>query len=295
MIPSSYLDYYGDQTRWFLGIVIDINDPEQLGRVKVRIHGIHGEDTTDVPNDALPWAHVTAPITEGTSSGIGTNVGIKPLAQVYGIFLDGQNSQVPLVIGAISKFESNREKSKLRKIEKEKPGSVLETDKLFLSGGKNVVKAFNFFTSPEGGGFTPEQTCGILGNLHVENGVNTNAGKDFNPDRPPTEEPDGAPAYGLAQWNDAARAANIRGGLSRYAELLDFCAKNGYNWKTMYAQLQFIKYELYKYSFLGLAKLQRTESVEDACEVFEKNYLRPQPGSTEARKAEARNYFEELV
>ena len=295
MIPYSYQQYYGDETRWFLGIVIDINDPEQLGRVKVRIFGVHGENTIDVPNRDLPWAHVVTPVTEGGSSGIGANVGIKPLAQVYGIFLDGQNSQVPLVIGSIPKIETDRNISDERESQRGAVASTLRADEELLSAGKNTVKAFNFFTSVEGGSFTPEQACGILGNLHVENGVNLNKGKDLDPARSPTREPNGQLAYGLAQWNDSPSAANVKFGLTRYAELVDFSAKNGYNWRTMYAQLSFIKYELFKYGFLGLNKLQRTNTVDEAALVFEKKYLIPQPGSTETRQQEARNYFEEMT
>ena len=33
--------FYGDQNRWFVGLVIDIDDPLKLDRVKVRIQGIH--------------------------------------------------------------------------------------------------------------------------------------------------------------------------------------------------------------------------------------------------------------
>ena len=169
-----------------------------------------------------------------------------------------------------------------------------------VSGDFDVIEPIdldfnNFFTSVEGGSFTPEQACGILGNLHVENGVNLNDKKDFDPGLNPVKEPDGALAYGLAQWNDADRAANVKGGLSRYAELVDFSAKNGYNWRTMFAQLQFIKYELFRYSFLGLNKLQRANTVDEAALIFEKKYLRPAPGSTEKRQEEARNYFEEMV
>ena len=295
MIPYSYQQYYGDETRWFLGIVIDINDPEQLGRVKVRIFGVHGENTVDVPSRDLPWAHVVAPITEGGSSGIGANTGVKPLAQVYGIFLDGKNSQVPLVIGSIPKIETDRNVSDQRESKRGTVASYRNADTELLSSGKNTVKAFNFFTSVEGGSFTPEQACGILGNLHVENGVNLNKGKDLDPARDPTREPGGQLAYGLAQWNDSPRAANQKFGLTRYAELVDFSAKNGYNWRTMYAQLSFIKYELFKYGFLGLNKLQRTNTVDEAALVFEKKYLIPQPGSTETRQQEARNYFEEMV
>ena len=144
MIPYSYQQYYGDETRWFLGIVIDINDPEQLGRVKVRIFGVHGENTIDVPNRDLPWAHVVTPITEGGSSGIGANVGIKPLAQVYGIFLDGQNSQVPLVIGSIPKIETSKNVSDERE-SKRGTSAYKDADEKRLGPGKNTVKAFNFF------------------------------------------------------------------------------------------------------------------------------------------------------
>ena len=41
MIPNSNIDYYGDQTRWFIGTAIDINDPLDMGRVKVRVYGIY--------------------------------------------------------------------------------------------------------------------------------------------------------------------------------------------------------------------------------------------------------------
>lgn len=287
MIPISYKEYYGDETRWFIGTVLDINDPEELGRLKVRIFGIHSDNTQDIPASALPWAHVVAPITEGGSSGIGTNVGIKPLAQVYGIFIDGKNSQVPLILGSIPKIESQRREAVDVK-------SIKDPDNTELRGGTNIEKAFNFFISEEGGEFTVEQACGILGNYHVENGVNLRASKDFDPDASAVEK-DGARAYGLAQWNDAPRAANYAGGLTRYAELLDFAAKNGLDSKDLYTQLQFTKYELYKYKFLGIADLKSAQTVDEAALVFEKKYLRPAPGSTEDRQNESRNYFEVFV
>ena len=289
MIPHSYKDFYGNETRWFLGIVHSTSDPEQLGRIQVRIFGIHGDDTTNVPNEILPWAHVVAPITEGGSSGIGANTGIKELAQVYGIFLDGKNSQVPLVLGSIPKVESDE-----RDFKSEIPASSRDADNELLFGGQNIEKAFNFFISPEGGGFSVEQACGILGNFHVENGNNLRPNRDFDPDVTVVEN-DGARAYGLAQWNDAARAANRKGGLTRYAELIDFSAKNGYNYKTMYAQLQYTKYELFKYKFLGVGELQRALTVEDASIAFEKNYLRPAAGSTDERVEQSKKYFEELI
>ena len=44
MIPQSFIDYYGDQTRWFLGTVVNIaDDPLKLGRARVRIFGVYDE------------------------------------------------------------------------------------------------------------------------------------------------------------------------------------------------------------------------------------------------------------
>ena len=45
--------FYGDQNRWFIGLVIDVDDPLKLDRVKVRIQGVHTPDTTLIPNAVL--------------------------------------------------------------------------------------------------------------------------------------------------------------------------------------------------------------------------------------------------
>ena len=100
------MDFYGDTVRWFIGIVVDNNDPLQLDRVRVRIHGVHGVSTEDIDTVDLPWAQVSIPVTEGGSSGIGANCQLKVRAQVFGVFLDGKNSQLPLVLGSIPKIET---------------------------------------------------------------------------------------------------------------------------------------------------------------------------------------------
>ena len=82
------VNFYGDQNRWFVGLVVDINDPLKLDRVRVRIQGIHTPDTTLIPNEDLPWAQVAIPVTEGGSSGLGANSSLKPRAQVFGFFLN---------------------------------------------------------------------------------------------------------------------------------------------------------------------------------------------------------------
>ena len=102
MIPNSLKDFYGDSTRWFLGDVISLSDPIQLGRIQVRIYGVHGTDILDAD---LPWAQPLMPITEGGVNGLGNSLGIQVGARVFGIFFDGNNSQSPLIFGSIPKYE----------------------------------------------------------------------------------------------------------------------------------------------------------------------------------------------
>jgi len=100
-------DFYGDETRWFIGVVEDNNDPEQLGRVRVRIFGIHSPYLADIAVEDLPWATVLVSATEGGISGTGRSAnGINQGAYVFGIFLDGKQSQNPMIFGSIPKIES---------------------------------------------------------------------------------------------------------------------------------------------------------------------------------------------
>jgi hypothetical protein len=103
MIPKRFIDYYGDDVRWFVGNVVSLDDPKQIGRMRVRIYGVHPESTVDVPDDDLPWASVAAPITSGSNGGVGAYLGVQVNSLVFGFFLDGQHSQLPLVLGAVTK------------------------------------------------------------------------------------------------------------------------------------------------------------------------------------------------
>ena len=53
------------------GVIEDINDPLKAGRVKVRIFGLHTDDTLLIPVESLPWAMCLCPIQSGSVSGIG--------------------------------------------------------------------------------------------------------------------------------------------------------------------------------------------------------------------------------
>lgn len=94
-------EYYGDDVRWFVGVVKAINDPDALGRVRVRIFGLHTNRTDLIADTDLPWANVIMPVTHGGTSGLTPAPGIQIGAQVFGIFIDGAHSQTPLVLGSI--------------------------------------------------------------------------------------------------------------------------------------------------------------------------------------------------
>ena len=81
----------------FYGIVEDRNDPLMVGRVRVRIHGIHSENKQYIATPDLPWAQVLLPTTSAGLSGIGTQHGLVEGSTVYGFFRDGESRQDPVI------------------------------------------------------------------------------------------------------------------------------------------------------------------------------------------------------
>jgi len=128
MIPNNFIEFYGDQSRWFLGSVVDVEDPMELGRVKVKVFGVYD----DIDDDNLPWAQIVVPVTTGIHEGKGQNLGILVGTQVFGMFLDGKSSQLPMVIGTVPKEGDTNEKAKgnypLNKVYETETGHYKEYD-----------------------------------------------------------------------------------------------------------------------------------------------------------------------
>ncbi len=55
---------------WFTGVIEDISDPMQMGRVRVRCFGYHTEDKSQIETKDLPWAFVVQPVTSAAMGGI---------------------------------------------------------------------------------------------------------------------------------------------------------------------------------------------------------------------------------
>ncbi len=81
----------------YSGLVVDDNDQEEMRfRVRVRVNGIHHEDT---PVDGIPWAEVMA---QGASPSMGGSGDFRPYRKgdkVFIMFING-NEYLPVVTGA---------------------------------------------------------------------------------------------------------------------------------------------------------------------------------------------------
>ena len=87
---------------WFNGVVEDRQDPQKLGRLRVRCVGIHTDNKDDLPTSDLPWSQLIHPITSTGISGLGSSPGfIVEGTWVFGYFRDGQAMQEPMVLGTL--------------------------------------------------------------------------------------------------------------------------------------------------------------------------------------------------
>jgi len=72
-------------------------------RYKVRIMGIHDQGETVVPSSELPWANIMYPVTAGggqTNSWMSSN--LRQGNIVFGFWMDGQDMQVPVIMGVMA-------------------------------------------------------------------------------------------------------------------------------------------------------------------------------------------------
>jgi hypothetical protein len=93
---------FGSGVQSWIGIVTNVNDPHQGGRVQVRIFGRH-DDVANIPDADLPWAQVLQPVTSAARGRIGTApVGMIVGSRVYGNWFDADH-QYPLITGTLGR------------------------------------------------------------------------------------------------------------------------------------------------------------------------------------------------
>lgn len=243
-------DFYGDKSRWFVATVVNNRDPDALNRLQIRIRGVHSPSQVDIPQGGLPWAYTVLPVTEGGTSGIGRIAQVQPGAFVYGVFLDGETSQLPMVIGVLT--QSQEQPSDVQQIAANTAGAetgvgydgVVPPPPSTEEVNSRRFAAMRFFTT---NGFTPVQAAGIVGNLEGENSgfdptmqssvQSTARTNTFRTDTPTgvSVDPNREPSFGIAQWN-----SNV----GRFQQLQRFASNIGQPWDDYNTQLRFIVHEL---------------------------------------------------
>jgi ABC-type transporter Mla subunit MlaD len=110
--------FLGNNFYWWVGQVADDSEwrdnilpgkfedansiPGWGRRYKVRIMGIHDKEEESIPSDQLPWANVMYPITAGGGqTGASQTPMIRQGNFVFGFFMDGQDQQVPVIMGIL--------------------------------------------------------------------------------------------------------------------------------------------------------------------------------------------------
>lgn len=80
----------------------DKNWKGYYNRVKVRILGYHTNNCTDLPDEDLPWAHILINPQVGSGfGGLGVTHNYRGGEWVIGFFLDGEDSQQPIIMGSL--------------------------------------------------------------------------------------------------------------------------------------------------------------------------------------------------
>jgi hypothetical protein len=258
-------EFYGDISRWFVGVVEEAgNDEPKLGRVKVRIYGIHG-GRDQVPIEDLPYASVLVPTTEPGISGLGRNPMLGEGATVFGIFMDGKNSQLPLVMGSIPTVQV----PSLEQIEGESrqaafnntinrttgtnfggtagsgTGGTAGIHSTLSSGldgytpdsnakfGSNTQIAWEWLSRT--GKYSPAVMAGLIGNFLAESG----SGKPFD------IQPGAKGDIGLKRASDLSIGiAQWYNGTPRQANLVAWANKKGLSEFDLIAQISFVDHEL---------------------------------------------------
>jgi hypothetical protein len=109
LLKSNFLGR--DGFRWWVGQIPpesahggQINGAGWGNRFKVRIMGYHPYNTVELPNEDLPWAQCLLPTTSGTGAGNNaTTIKVSPGDSVFGFFLDGDNAQIPVIMGCFGR------------------------------------------------------------------------------------------------------------------------------------------------------------------------------------------------
>ena len=146
--------FTGGQFRWWVGQVAPAknwkgNQPNKLiknakgipgwgYRYKVRIIGLHDQDEAVLPSKDLPWAQVMYGVTDGGGQrGQLVTPAIAEGNFVFGFFLDGDEEQVPIIMGILG----HNQKTKIETIAVTNYGASSAWSDQGVVAGDSTIKA----------------------------------------------------------------------------------------------------------------------------------------------------------
>lgn len=103
MLANNYdLSFFGSEKNIYKGVIEDNNDPLKIGRVRVRVLGVHSHDKNLVPIDTLPWCSCVKSLDFGGFTS-GKGVSSVPVTGTW-VFCVSENSDLTrfIVLGGIA-------------------------------------------------------------------------------------------------------------------------------------------------------------------------------------------------
>lgn len=143
-----------------------------------------------------------------------------------------------------------------------------------MAVSNNMSLVYNWFIQH---GYSPTLAAGFAANFAVETG----GGEEINPD---ITSPNGA--YGIAQWLDESRQTNFR----------NFMDEHGYDSNDIYAQLEFVDWELHNTESQALEEISNSDlsSAESAAAAIADYYERCQGQALDLRQQVAGEVYSNL-
>ena len=101
--------------KFYTGFVEDIKDPLKIGRMRVRVKGVHSDSKVQNPTADLPWAAPLHPLTSAAYQGIGFGGCACVIGtQVELYFRDEGQFQQPVIFGTVPGLQAGDEASTIK-------------------------------------------------------------------------------------------------------------------------------------------------------------------------------------
>jgi len=162
-------------------------------RYRVRIMGYHTADIDEIPDGELPWAYVMYPVTAGGGGRSGSqSANISQGDFVFGFFMDGEDAQMPVIMGILGNNEYAAVSKNITKARFVPFSGYTENDNV-SSTALNVDKGGEVVTqdgpqTPEGKTISQGDKTGKKNNDVINEAATASAGKQSAADEAAAEE-----------------------------------------------------------------------------------------------------------